>query len=78
MRGFGDDFMVSLRDFMIWMGTLLFSVAVDGMVVVGYEEVGAGLLDFGIMVLELDYSFGGLYNIHIIHIFCLELGCVKE
>ena len=42
----------------------------NNVVVVGYEVVGVGFLDFGVMVLELDSSFGGC--------FCLELGGVKE
>ena len=37
---------------------LRFSVSVDGVVVVGCEVVVVGLLDFRVMVLELDSSFG--------------------
>ena len=55
---------------MIRIGRLRFSVAVDVIIVVGFELVGVGLVDFGVMVLELDSSFGGC--------FCLELGGVKE
>ena len=40
------------------------------MVVVDCEFVGVGLVDFGVMVLELDSSFGG--------VFCLELGDMKK
>ena len=49
---------------------LRFSVSVDGVVVVGCEVVVVGLLDFRVMVLELDSSFGWC--------FCMELGGVKE
>ena len=48
------------------MGSLSFSETVDSVVVVFCEIVGVGLLDFDIMVLELDSSYGGC--------FCLELG----
>ena len=43
---------------MIRIGPLRFSVAVDVMIVVGFELVGVGLVDFGVMVLELESSFG--------------------
>ena len=36
----------------------------------GCEVVGVGLVDLGVMVVELHSSFGGC--------FCLELGGVKE
>ena len=52
------------------MGLLRFSVAVDGMVVLGCEIVGVGLMDFEIMVLKLDSYFGDC--------FYLELGDVRE
>ena len=55
---------------MIWRCALCFSVAVDGVVTESCEVVGARLLDFGAMVLELDSSFEDC--------FCLELGGVKE
>ena len=42
----------------------------NNVVVVGYEVVGVGFLDFGVMVLELDSPFGGCFS--------LELGGVKE
>ena len=42
----------------------------DGVVVVGCEVVSVGLVDLGIMVLELNFSFG--------RCFCSELGKVKE
>ena len=38
---------------------LRFSVAVDGVDVVGSEAVGVELVDFGVMVLKLDSSFVG-------------------
>lgn len=37
---------------------------------VGCEVVGAGLVDFGVMVLKWDFSFWGC--------FCLKLGGVEE
>ena len=45
-------------------------MAVDGIVVVGCEIMGVRLVDFGIMDLELDSSFGGYFS--------LELGATKE
>ena len=55
---------------MIWREPLWVSVTVDGVVVVGCEVVGVGLVDLGVMALELDSSFGGC--------FCLELVGVEE
>ena len=52
------------------MGSLHFIVAVDSIVVVGCEVVGVELVEFGVMVLELDSSFGGC--------FCMDLGGVKQ
>ena len=54
MRGEEDNFLVSL---VIWKGALLFSVAVDGVVVEGCDVVGFRLVEFGALVLELDSSF---------------------
>ena len=34
-------------------------MAVDDVVVVGFEVIGVGLVDFGVIVLELDSSSGG-------------------
>ena len=45
-------------------------MAVDGAVMKGCEIMGVVWVDFGVMVLELDSSFGGC--------FCLVLGSVKE
>ena len=45
-------------------------MAVDGVVVAVCEVVGVGLVDFKVMVLELDSTFGACV--------CLELGGVKE
>ena len=42
---------------MIWRGPLRFSMTVDGLVVVAFEDVGAGLVDLGVTILELDSSF---------------------
>ena len=52
------------------MGPLHFSVTVNAIVAVGSEVVGVVLVDFGIMDLELDFSFGGYFS--------LELGATKE
>ena len=52
------------------MGSLHFIVAVDSIVVVGCEVVGVELVEFGVMVLELDSSFAGC--------FCMDLGGVKQ
>ena len=49
--------MISLEILRIGEG-FTFSVSVDGVVVVGCEVVVVGLLDFRVMVLELDSSFG--------------------
>ena len=51
------------------MGPLSFSVKVDGMVVAGCEVVGVVLMDFEVVILKLDSSFGGC--------FCLELDGVR-
>ena len=53
---------------MIWRRALRFSVAVDGVVAKVYDVVGVRLVNFGAVVLELDFSFGGC--------FCLDLGGV--
>ena len=58
------------EDFAIWRAPLRFSVTVDDVVVVCCEVVGVGLVDLGVMVLELDSSFGGCFG--------LELGGVGE
>ena len=50
---------------MIWRGVLLFSVAVDGVVVEGCDVVGIRLVDFGAMVLELDSSFGSCFSLEL-------------
>ena len=50
---------------MIWRGTLFFSVAVDGVVVGGFDAVGVRLLDFGAMVLKLDSSFGSCFSLEL-------------
>ena len=42
---------------MIWRGPLRFSVTVDGVVVVGCEVMGVGLVELGVTVLELNSSF---------------------
>ena len=55
---------------MVWRGYLRFSVTVDGVVLVGSEVVGVGMVDLRVMVLELYSSFGGL--------FYLELDGVEE
>ena len=49
---------------------LRFSVAEHGVVVVDCELAGVELVDFGILVLQLDFSFG--------RYFCLEPGDAKE
>ena len=41
-------------DFVIWRGPLHLSAAVDCVVVMGCEVVGVGLVDFGVMILDLD------------------------
>ena len=64
MSGGGDDFLVSLGILRFGVGLLRFTVAVDGVVVVGCEVVGVRLVDFGVMVLKLDSS--------IVRRFCLE------
>lgn len=66
MTGGGGEFLSSLRIVQFGVGSLSFSETVDSVVVVFCEIVGVGLLDFDIMVLELDSSHGGC--------FCLELG----
>lgn len=38
-----------------------FSVAVDGVVVEGCEVVDVGLMDFGVIVLEINFFFGGAF-----------------
>lgn len=38
-----------------------FSVAVDGVVVEGCEVVDVGLMDFGVIVLEINFFFGGTF-----------------
>ena len=55
---------------MIWRGTLLFSVAVDGVVVESCTVVGVRFMEFGAMVLELDSSFGSCFS--------LELGVCRN
>ena len=57
-------------DFVIWRGPLHLSAAVDCVVVMGCEVVGVGLVDFGVMILDLD-SFLGAW-------FCFELVGLKE
>ena len=44
---------------MVWRGPLRFIVKVDGVVVVGCEVLGVGLVNLGVIVLELDSSFEG-------------------
>ena len=36
-------------------------MAVDGVIVVGCEETCVKLVDFGVMVLAVDSSFGGVF-----------------
>ena len=55
---------------MIWRVALLFTAAVDDVVVEGCELVGVRLVDFGAMDLGLDSSFGSCFS--------LELGGVQE
>ena len=55
---------------MIWRGALIFSVAVDRVVVECCDVVSIRLVDFGAMVLELDSSFGSCFS--------LELGGVYK
>ena len=55
IRGGGDDFLGSLGISLFGVGPLRFSVAVDGLVLVGCEIVAVGLVDLGVM----DSSFGG-------------------
>ena len=38
-------------------------MAVDGVVVEGCDVVGVRLVDFGAMVLELDFSFGSCFSL---------------
>ena len=70
MRGSGDDLSCYFEDFAICRGPFSSSVIVDGMVVVGCEVVGVGLVDLEVLVLEINSSFRGYY--------CLELGGVEE
>ena len=51
-------------------GDLKFQCGSGWVVVVGCEVAGVGLVDLGLMVVELHSSFRGC--------FCLELGGVKE
>ena len=55
---------------MIWRGLLRFSVALAGVFVGGCVVGYARLVDFGVAVLELDFSFGSC--------FCLKLSSLKE
>ena len=48
-RGSGDDFLVSLWILLFRVGHLRFSIAVDGMVLMGCEVVAIGLVNFGVM-----------------------------
>ena len=43
---------------------------VGDVIVLGFEVVGNRLVDLGVMVLELDSSFGGCY--------CFKLGGAEE
>ena len=61
IRGGGDDSLPSLGISKFGEGPLRFSVAVDGVVAVGCEVMCVGLVQFGVMVLELDYSFEGVF-----------------
>ena len=58
MRGDGDDFLGSLGTLLFGVGLLHFTVAIDGLVLVGCEVVAVGLVDFGVM----HSSFGGLFG----------------
>ena len=70
MKGSADDFLISLG--ILWFGEriLRFCVVVNGVFVVGREVVCVRMVKFGVMVLELDFSFW-VY-------FCLEHGGMKE
>ena len=70
MVGGGHDFLVSFVILQFGDEPLRFSVAVDGAVMKGSEIMGVVWVDFGVMVWELDSSFG--------RCFCLVLGIVKE
>ena len=48
-------------NFLVWMRSLRFSVAVDDVVAVGCEVTIVRLVDFGAMVLELYFSFGDCF-----------------
>ena len=56
MRGSGDDFLVRLGVMLFGTGPLCFSVAVDGLVLVGCKVVAVGLVEVEFM----DSSFGGV------------------
>ena len=64
MSSGGDDFLVSLGILQFGVEPLRFTVAVDGVVVVGCEVVGVRLVDFGVMVLKLDSSWVFLFGVN--------------
>ena len=72
MSSGGDDFLVSLGILQFGVGPLRFTVAVDGVVVVGCEVVGVRLVDFGVMVLKLDSSWVFLFgvNLYLSYVWC--------
>lgn len=58
MRGDGDNFLVSLGILLLGGGVLRLSVVLGGVVVFGCRVVSVKLVDFDVMVLELDsYCF---------------------